>query len=147
MSGRLDELEEVYKYQGAQTCAADGMCQVKCPVKINTGEMIKELRAQQYDDGTPSKYAGVSLSARQLVRSVTVPGLKMLGHYVRLTACLDMQDKLGWRAAHAMPCCRRALIRKLQHKCAPNAAADCCAALRRGSPTTLARWPRWCPTS
>ena len=58
---RLDELEEVYKYQGAETCAADGMCQVKCPVKINTGEMIKELRAQKYDDGTPSRYAKVSL--------------------------------------------------------------------------------------
>ena len=56
---RLDELEEVYKYQGAETCAADGMCQVKCPVKINTGEMIKHLRAEKYDDGTPSKYAQV----------------------------------------------------------------------------------------
>ena len=57
---RLDELESVYRYQGSQTCAADGMCQVKCPVKINTGEMIKHLRAEKYDDSKPSEYARVS---------------------------------------------------------------------------------------
>jgi len=27
-----------YSYDGDATCAADGMCQEKCPVKINTGE-------------------------------------------------------------------------------------------------------------
>ena len=63
---RLDELESVYKYQGAQTCAADGMCQVKCPVKINTGEMIKHLRAEKYDDSKPSEYAAVRPLARRL---------------------------------------------------------------------------------
>ena len=30
-----------YAYDGEQTCAADGMCQEKCPVKINTGDLIK----------------------------------------------------------------------------------------------------------
>ena len=60
----------MYKYQGSQTCAADGMCQVKCPVKINTGEMIKELRAQQYDDGTASKYARVSALLMLLLASI-----------------------------------------------------------------------------
>ncbi len=43
---RLKEFEEIYVYQGEQTCAADGMCQEKCPVKINTGELIKELRKE-----------------------------------------------------------------------------------------------------
>jgi hypothetical protein len=28
-----------YEYDGEATCAADGMCQEKCPVKINTGEL------------------------------------------------------------------------------------------------------------
>lgn len=49
---RLRELQSIYDYQGEQTCAADGMCQVKCPVKINTGEMVKTLRAERYDEGT-----------------------------------------------------------------------------------------------
>lgn len=34
-------MTQSYAYDGEQTCAADGMCQEKCPVKINTGDMIK----------------------------------------------------------------------------------------------------------
>ncbi len=41
---RLKDLSSIYTYQGEETCAADGMCQVKCPVKINTGELIKHIR-------------------------------------------------------------------------------------------------------
>lgn len=63
----------MYDYQGEQTCAADGMCQVKCPVKINTGEMVKTLRAERYDevDGQatrPSKVAMVSLACSLFCR-------------------------------------------------------------------------------
>lgn len=41
---RLREFESSWAYQGEQTCAADGMCQEKCPVKINTGELVKSVR-------------------------------------------------------------------------------------------------------
>lgn len=40
----LDE----YEYYGNATCATDGMCATSCPVKINTGEMIKELRHEEH---------------------------------------------------------------------------------------------------
>jgi D-lactate dehydrogenase len=43
---RLKELERGYIYLGDQTCAADGLCAVACPVDINTGEHTKELRAK-----------------------------------------------------------------------------------------------------
>ena len=42
---RLQAFEESWQYAEA-TCAADGMCQEKCPVKINTGELIKTLRQE-----------------------------------------------------------------------------------------------------
>lgn len=42
---RLDEMAQIFEYQGQDTCAADGMCQEKCPVKINTGDLIKKLRS------------------------------------------------------------------------------------------------------
>jgi D-lactate dehydrogenase len=42
---RLKELERRYRYLGEQTCAADGLCAVSCPVEINTGEHTKYLRA------------------------------------------------------------------------------------------------------
>ena len=40
---RLLAFEASWGY-AENTCAADGMCQEKCPVKINTGELIKSLR-------------------------------------------------------------------------------------------------------
>ena len=47
---RLATFSEIYAYQGEGTCAADGMCQEKCPVKINTGSLIKSIRAEQMKD-------------------------------------------------------------------------------------------------
>jgi D-lactate dehydrogenase len=40
------ELENAYEYDGVQTCAVDGMCQTACPVAINTGDLVKRLRAE-----------------------------------------------------------------------------------------------------
>jgi len=48
---RLTDFEQSYDYDGDATCAADGMCQVKCPVKINTGELIKQLRSDELEGG------------------------------------------------------------------------------------------------
>jgi L-lactate utilization protein LutB len=47
---RLKSFEEIFAYQGEGTCAADGMCQEKCPVKINTGELVKHIRAEQMSE-------------------------------------------------------------------------------------------------
>ncbi|MFC0532038.1 FAD-binding and (Fe-S)-binding domain-containing protein [Phytohabitans kaempferiae] len=41
------ELRRQYRYDGTDTCAADGMCQVACPVHIDTGQLIKRLRGQR----------------------------------------------------------------------------------------------------
>jgi len=49
-AARLQEFENQYVYQGDATCAADGMCQEKCPVKINTGELVKSLRADAMEE-------------------------------------------------------------------------------------------------
>ncbi|MGH8434475.1 MAG: FAD-binding and (Fe-S)-binding domain-containing protein [Pseudomonas sp.] len=39
-------LERDYQYQGIDTCAATGLCAQRCPVGINTGELVKKLRAR-----------------------------------------------------------------------------------------------------
>ncbi|MCL3782654.1 FAD-binding oxidoreductase [Prolixibacteraceae bacterium JC049] len=41
-------LVNAYQYAGDDTCATDGLCALSCPVKINTGELIKELRFQSH---------------------------------------------------------------------------------------------------
>lgn len=42
---RLAAMETSYKYLGIDTCAATGLCAERCPVDINTGDMIRKLRA------------------------------------------------------------------------------------------------------
>ncbi|MGM0694529.1 MAG: FAD-binding and (Fe-S)-binding domain-containing protein [Pseudomonadota bacterium] len=41
---RMAQLEEAYVYQGIDTCAATGLCATQCPVGIDTGEMVRQLR-------------------------------------------------------------------------------------------------------
>lgn len=40
------EIEGEFKYDGEETCAVDGMCETACPVRINTGSLVRELRAE-----------------------------------------------------------------------------------------------------
>jgi len=41
------QLLQKFKWQGEETCATDGLCATRCPVGIDTGSMIKQLRSQQ----------------------------------------------------------------------------------------------------
>jgi len=41
-------LLEEYEYDSLDTCAADGSCQLACPVGIDTGKLVKELRAERH---------------------------------------------------------------------------------------------------
>ncbi|GAA6170995.1 FAD-binding and (Fe-S)-binding domain-containing protein [Colwellia sp. KU-HH00111] len=43
----LAELEKEFGYSGIDTCAATGLCAQRCPVGINTGDLIRELRHTQ----------------------------------------------------------------------------------------------------
>ena len=38
-----------YQYAGLDTCATDGLCQVECPVYINTGDLVKRLRRENHN--------------------------------------------------------------------------------------------------
>ncbi|MFY0663230.1 MAG: FAD-binding oxidoreductase [Natronospirillum sp.] len=44
---RLRTLREEFAYAGLDTCAGDGLCATQCPVGINTGELVRHLRAEQ----------------------------------------------------------------------------------------------------
>ena len=51
----LKELEKDFNYLGIDTCAATGLCADRCPVGINTGDLIRDLRNVRH-----TKYQGVS---------------------------------------------------------------------------------------
>lgn len=52
------ELMQTYQYQGIDTCAATGLCAQRCPVGINTGELVKKLRSQAADHKKNRRLAG-----------------------------------------------------------------------------------------
>jgi D-lactate dehydrogenase len=41
-------LSEQYEYDAIETCAADGSCMTACPVAIDTGTLIKDLRRREH---------------------------------------------------------------------------------------------------
>lgn len=43
----VNEIEQEFKYKGEETCAVDGMCSTACPLSINTGSLVRDLRAQR----------------------------------------------------------------------------------------------------
>jgi D-lactate dehydrogenase len=49
----LAELHADFEYDGLATCAADGLCATACPVKIDTGALVKRLRGEAH-----SSFAG-----------------------------------------------------------------------------------------
>jgi len=48
----LAALTKDFKYTGNETCATDGLCATSCPVKIDTGKLIKHLRSNEVGSHT-----------------------------------------------------------------------------------------------
>jgi D-lactate dehydrogenase len=86
-----------YDYDALETCATDGSCQIACPLGIDTGRMVKELRTAQHGEraekaalaaakrwGTVEKLSRVALKvggplARRTKRGKGLPGPAALG--------------------------------------------------------------------
>lgn len=48
----LAQLQAEYQYDAVDMCAADGTCSIPCPISIDTGAVMKQLRSQQ---ATPAR--------------------------------------------------------------------------------------------
>jgi D-lactate dehydrogenase len=68
-------LLEQYEYDGIETCAADGTCQIACPLGIDTGKLVKGFRAEERTER--SQRRGVRLAERwRSVESAARAGLR-----------------------------------------------------------------------
>jgi D-lactate dehydrogenase len=75
---RLKLLEKGFKYLGEQTCAGDGLCSTSCPVGINTGELIHDLRAAN-NYAFPAKQLGAFTSSKfGLITPFIAPSLNLV---------------------------------------------------------------------
>jgi D-lactate dehydrogenase len=76
----LDELG----YEALDTCAADGSCQLVCPVGIDTGRLVKELRSERH---TPRAERAALATAKRwgAVESASRTALRVGGPAARRT--------------------------------------------------------------
>ena len=49
---RRQRLQKQFHYLGNQTCAGDGLCSTSCPMKINTADLIHDLREADLPHGS-----------------------------------------------------------------------------------------------
>ena len=64
-------LLEQYEYDGIQTCAADGTCQIACPLGIDTGKLVKGFREREQ---TPQRAAQAAQAAQRFAAREHSPG-------------------------------------------------------------------------
>jgi D-lactate dehydrogenase len=77
-------LLEEFEYEALETCAADGSCQLACPVGIDTGKLVKELRTQQH--GERAEATALAVAKRWgRVESASRLGLRVGGPLARRT--------------------------------------------------------------
>jgi D-lactate dehydrogenase len=77
-------LLEEYEYDSLDTCAADGSCQLACPVGIDTGALVKELRKERHTE----RAEGAALAAAKrwgAVEAVSRLALRFGGSLARRT--------------------------------------------------------------
>jgi D-lactate dehydrogenase len=74
-----DSLAEDNEYEGVETCATDSMCSTSCPVKIDTGALMKEVRAAAHPAAgrrtaalLARHYGSVARAARASLRAAAV---------------------------------------------------------------------------
>jgi D-lactate dehydrogenase len=77
------ELEAAYHYQGVDTCAATGLCAQRCPVGINTGDLVRKLRARDAEHGRSADWLAANfqrtLQGARLVLQVANGARRLLG--------------------------------------------------------------------
>ena len=57
-------LSDQYRYDGLDTCAADGTCAIACPLGIDTGELVKELRGREHSKAAVALAGALARSPR-----------------------------------------------------------------------------------
>ncbi|WP_145129020.1 FAD-binding and (Fe-S)-binding domain-containing protein [Pseudomonas sp. URMO17WK12:I11] len=92
-------LRDTFQYQGMDTCAATGLCAQRCPVGINTGELVKKLRAQAAEHGKAADWLAdhfkTAMGGARLSLTAANTARKLLGapRLNRVSAALSKTSK------------------------------------------------------
>lgn len=66
------ELRRDREYDVVDTCAVDGMCQTACPVLINTGDLVRRLRAESVGSAEAAVWASAGRAWEPFTRAASV---------------------------------------------------------------------------
>jgi D-lactate dehydrogenase len=109
-------LLEEYEYEGLETCAADGSCAPACPLAIDTGKLVKGLRARQHDEkaerraeGLARRWSRVERLARMGLRSGPLgrAGAKLARAFVSDEVVPDFPPEMPHAASGKLPATQR----------------------------------------
>ena len=102
-TARLHTLLKEYSYLGEETCAADGLCSMSCPMGINVGDMTHMIRQENNPPGSAGyrmwsfaadHFPAVKKGVRSVLRLASA-GDAILGDKVMAGLCRGLHDKLG----------------------------------------------------
>ncbi|MCG9705604.1 FAD-binding and (Fe-S)-binding domain-containing protein [Photobacterium damselae] len=110
---RLHQMELAYQYLGLDTCAATGLCADRCPVGINTGDLVRKLRqnhsekAKSIAKWTGEHFAAVTRGAKFGLAAADglhkVLGTKNMSSMMQRVRTLSGQRMPLWTSHMPMP--------------------------------------------
>jgi D-lactate dehydrogenase len=86
------ELSKSFKYTGNETCATDGLCAISCPVKIDTGKLIKSLRSEKIVSQKRSIWIANHM---KLITSLARKGLSLVSFFHTILGTNAMKGLSG----------------------------------------------------
>lgn len=77
------EMQKQYRYWGDETCATDSLCAMKCPVKVDTGKLIKTIRHAAHSEKSEARAVKLASNMDKVTSGMraglnTVYGMRML---------------------------------------------------------------------
>jgi len=124
---RLHRLQKQFRYAGNQTCAGDGLCSMSCPMIINTGDMIHEIRRMEMPPGSFGYTVG-KFTARHF--SLVKNGLRLVlsladfAHTIAGTKIMTWKARILHRVLH-LPLWTPAMPKKHKSKIGENPSNPC----------------------
>ena len=82
---KIKAIRSSFIYAGDKTCAVDGLCAVTCPLDIDTGDLIKNIRSKEIQKRRkPGKYAGKIADNFSATKSLIRKGLGVIDFFHRV---------------------------------------------------------------
>lgn len=105
-------LKADYQYRGIDSCAATGLCAQRCPVGINTGDLVRKLRSTQTQSPRLARWLAehfdTALKGSVLMLNLTNAARKLIGQRAlektsAILSCISREKLPRWTRAMPQP--------------------------------------------